>query len=1037
VRCPGCERENPDEARFCLQCGAHLIISCPACGVALPLGARFCLECGRAVTATRVPASYTPRHVSEQILAVRGAIEGERKQVSVLFCDIVQSSALAAERGPEEFHRVIDRFFHAAAAEVHRYEGTINQFLGDGFMALFGAPIACEDHARRAVLAALGIAAQAEMQVRIGINSGLVVVGTIGDDLRVDYTAFGDTTMLAARLQAAAAPGAVLVSQHTAELVRGYFQTEEVAPVQVKERTVHPVKVTGLGTRTARIAVGDELSPFTGRDRELAELQQVLEVTLDGEGQVVGLVGDPGLGKSRLALEFCQRAGPRAAVLEGRCQPYGASIAYLPLFELVRNGCGIAAADPPDLVGAKIELKVKALELDISLAHYLRHAFGVPAGDPALAVLDPQAMRARTFEALRRLLVTQAARRPLVVLVEDLHWIDKTSEDFLAEFTGELPSVPVMLLATYRPGYSPPWTGRSFTSQLALRPLSAAASEQIVAWILPGMDPSAGAPIAARGEGNPFFVEELARTIRDHVAGKAGGTVPETVQQVLAARIDRLSADQKAAIQVAAVLGREFSLDLAEEIWDARAPLEARLLELKELEFLRERHGPAERTFVFKHALTREVAYDGMLQARRRDLHGQAGAAVEHSQANRFEHCELLAYHYSRSADPARAIPYLAVAADRAKNRYANEEAIGLHEEGLSIVRNLPAGTNRDSQELAILEAMAAPLTARHGYASPVLQQTLERTIALAESLGRKDSMITGLVSLWTSRFVQGRTADGYQIANRALTLVEDSELSGQAHFAVGASAVSLGKPAEGLHHLELAAQLAGKAVWLSIGTRADVHSTAWAAHAHWLLGHDAAALSACHQAITLARSIDHPFCLAVALAYGCITHQMRHNVSALRDDVGELRELCDRYGFAYYREWALILDGWSRMDEPGLGLAQQGVSNLKAQGSFARMPYWLSLLADLLAGNNRPDAARATLDAALVAAQDHDDLWWLPEVMRMRAAHDEEQAAVSRLRSAAQMASAQGVVALLRRCERDLADRGARLPASGVVPTT
>jgi class 3 adenylate cyclase len=1037
VRCPGCERENPDEARFCLQCGAHLIISCPACGVALPLGARFCLECGRAVTATRVPASYTPRHVSEQILAVRGAIEGERKQVSVLFCDIVQSSALAAERGPEEFHRVIDRFFHAAAAEVHRYEGTINQFLGDGFMALFGAPIACEDHARRAVLAALGIAAQAEMQVRIGINSGLVVVGTIGDDLRVDYTAFGDTTMLAARLQAAAAPGAVLVSQHTAELVRGYFQTEEVAPVQVKERTVHPVKVTGLGTRTARIAVGDELSPFTGRDRELAELQQVLEVTLDGEGQVVGLVGDPGLGKSRLALEFCQRAGPRAAVLEGRCQPYGASIAYLPLFELVRNGCGIAAADPPDLVGAKIELKVKALELDISLAHYLRHAFGVPAGDPALAVLDPQAMRARTFEALRRLLVTQAARRPLVVLVEDLHWIDKTSEDFLAEFTGELPSVPVMLLATYRPGYSPPWTGRSFTSQLALRPLSAAASEQIVAWILPGMDPSAGAPIAARGEGNPFFVEELARTIRDHVAGKAGGTVPETVQQVLAARIDRLSADQKAAIQVAAVLGREFSLDLAEEIWDARAPLEARLLELKKLEFLRERHGPAERTFVFKHALTREVAYDGMLQARRRDLHGQAGAAVEHSQANRFEHCELLAYHYSRSADPARAIPYLAVAADRAKNRYANEEAIGLHEEGLSIVRNLPAGTNRDSQELAILEAMAAPLTARHGYASPVLQQTLERTIALAESLGRKDSMITGLVSLWTSRFVQGRTADGYQIANRALTLVEDSELSGQAHFAVGASAVSLGKPAEGLHHLELAAQLAGKAVWLSIGTRADVHSTAWAAHAHWLLGHDAAALSACHQAITLARSIDHPFCLAVALAYGCITHQMRHNVSALRDDVGELRELCDRYGFAYYRAWALILDGWSRTDEPGLGLAQQGVSNLKAQGSFARMPYWLSLLADLLAGNNRPDAARATLDAALVAAQDHDDLWWLPEVMRMRAAHDEEQAAVSRLRSAAQMASAQGVVALLRRCERDLADRGARLPASGVVPTT
>jgi len=987
------------------------------------------------VTAARVPATYTPRHVSEQILAVRGAIEGERKQVSVLFCDIVSSSALAAKLGPEEFHLVIEQFFEAALAEVHRYEGTVNQFLGDGFMALFGAPIAREDHARRAVLAALGIAARAEVRIRIGINSGLVVVGTIGDDLRVDYTAFGDTTVLAARLQAAAEPGAVLISQHTAELVRGYFQVEEVAPVQVKERTVYPVRVTGLGTRTARVASGDELSPFTGRDRELAELQRGLEVAVGGEGQVVGLVGDPGLGKSRLALEFCQLAQPQAAVLEGRCQPYGASIAYLPLFELIRNACGIATDDPPDLVGAKIERKVKALELDVSLAHYLRHAFGVPAGDPALAAPDPAAIRARTFEALRRLLVALAGQQPLVVLIEDLHWIDQTSEEFLAGFAGELPSVPVMLLATYRPGYSPPWAGKSFTSQLALRPLSVTASERIVTSILAGGDLDAAAVIAERGEGNPFFLEELARTIRDQAAGEAGDIVPETVQQVLAARIDRLSADQKAAIQLAAVLGREFSLDLAAEIWDAPVPLEAQLLELKGLEFLRERHGPAERTFVFKHALTREVAYDGMLQARRRDLHGRAAAAVEHSQANRFEQCELLAYHYSRSGDPARAIPYLAVAADRAKNRYANEEAVGLYKEALSIARDLPAGTDRDSQELAILEAMAAPLAARSGYAYPELQQTLERSIDLAESLGRRTSTITGLVSLWGCRVVQGRAADAYQIALRTFALVEGSELAGQGHFALGGSAVGLGRPAEGLRHLELAAKLAGTAVWLSIGTRADVHSTAWAAHAHWLLGHDAEALSACRQAIALARSIDHPFCLAVALAYGCITHQMRQDLSALREHVGELHELCDRYGFAFYREWPLILAGCSREDETGLDLAKRGIGNLRAQGALTRMPYWMSLLADLLARNNRLDEARATLDAALAAAQDHDDLWWLPEVMRMRAAYDEEQAAVSRLRSAAQMASAQGAVALLRRCERDLAGRGARLPAPGAVP--
>jgi len=684
VRCPGCGRENLGQARFCSQCGARLGVACAGCGAAPPPGARFCPHCGRALAAA--PASYTPRHISEQILAVRGAVEGERKQVTVLFCDIVRSSDLAVRLGPEDFHQVVDRFFRVALAEVHRYEGTINQFLGDGFMALFGAPIAHEDHARRAVLAALGIVAQSEVQVRIGINSGLVVVGTIGDDLRVDYTAFGDTTVLAARLQAAAEPGAVLVSQRTAGALRGYFRLEEVPPVRVKERTVRPLRVMGPGSRTAPVAAGDVLSPFTGRDAELAELGRALEVAAGGEGQVVGLVGDPGLGKSRLALEFRQVAGSRAGVLEGRCLSYGAGIPYLPLFELVRQACGIRVGEEPDVAGSKIELKIKSLELDVSLAQYLRHAFGLKTSDPALAQLDPQAIRARTFGALRALLVAEAARRPLVMLVEDLHWIDQTSQDFLAEFADDLPSVPVLLLVTYRPGYSPPWIGKSFASQLALRPLSPAAGERIVASVLGG-DVAGAAAIAARGEGNPFFLEELARAVRDQAAGAADGSVPETVQQVLASRIDKLGPDQKAALQLAAVLGREFPLDLAEQVWDGQAPLQARLEELKGLEFLRERYGAAERTFVFKHALTREVAYDGMLRTRRRHLHGRAGAALEQSQASqRFEHYDLLAYHYSHSADPTRAIPYLVAAGDRARDRYANEEAIAEYSQAVSLI---------------------------------------------------------------------------------------------------------------------------------------------------------------------------------------------------------------------------------------------------------------------------------------------------------------------------------------------------------------
>jgi class 3 adenylate cyclase/tetratricopeptide (TPR) repeat protein len=745
-----------------------------------PPEARFCPGCGRSAAAASVPADYTPRHIREQILAARGAIEGERKQVSVLFCDIVHSTALAAELGPEEFHLAIDRFFSVALAEVHRYEGTINQFLGDGFMALFGAPIAHENHARRAILAALGIAARAQVTIRIGINSGLVVMGKIGDDLRVDYTAFGDTTILAARLEAAAAPGAILVSQRTAELVRGYFRLEEVAPVQVKERTVHPLRVIGLGTRTGRIAAGDRLSPFTGRDRELADLEQALEVAVGGEGQVVGLAGDPGLGKSRLALEFCRVAEDRANVIEGRCLSYGTSIPYLPLFEVVRTACGITADAAADLVAAKIELRVKALELDVSLAHYLQHAFGVTDGDQRLAGLEPQAMRDRAFEALRRLLVAEAARRPLVVLVEDLHWIDQTSEDFLIGFTGELPSAPIMLLVTYRPGYSPPWSGRSFASQLALRPLSAAASQAIVASVMVGRDRAAVATIAKRGEGNPFFLEELARAVRDRTTDAAGGTVPETVQEILAARIDRLSADQKAALQLAAVLGREFSLDLAEEVWDGNVSLEALLQELKGLEFLRERHGAVERTFVFKHALTRDVAYDGMLQAHRHQLHGQAGAALEQSDASqRFEHCELLAYHYSRSAEPARAIPYLVAAGDGARDRYANEEAIALYSHAITLIDGL------DGDEW----------TGTYG--------------AVWESLGR--------VLVRLSRY--DAAVDAYQ---RGLTAVRDALQEARLHVLCSEAEEGAHRYSAALAHCDLAEQALGPAAatadpqWLS-----------------------------------------------------------------------------------------------------------------------------------------------------------------------------------------------------------------------------
>ena len=679
--------------------------TCDDCGANLPQYSKFCPECGHAVEATPSPSTYTPRHLSDQILAIRSAIEGERKQVSVLFCDIVRSPELAAQAGPEEYHRVVDRFFALALAEVHRYEGTVNQFLGDGFMALFGAPIAHEDHARRAALAALSVKERTEIDFRIGINSGSVIVGAIGDDLRMEYTASGDTTVLAARLHGAARPGDVLVSSATARYLRGYFDLQEAEPVTLNGRTAPALRVTGRGRRTSPIdEEHQQLTPLSGRHDELESLRQALRSAAAGQGQVVGLSGDPGLGKSRLAHELRLVADVDAVVLQGRCLPFGTAVPYLPILDLVREACGIAPEDDRETVAAKIGATLEELHLDPDSGRYLHYALDVTSGDAELVTLESASIKGRTFAALRRLLLAKASR-PLLVVIEDAHWIDRTSEEFLTELVDELPSVPALLLTTYRPGYNPPWLGKSYVTQIALRPLSRDAGEPIVAAIL-GDAGDATERIVDRGEGNPFFLEELARAARQETESGSDDSIPITVQDVLAARIDGLDARDKNAVRVASVLGREFSLDLIESVWDGDGPLLPALDELKRREFLREQHGGPERTFVFTHALTREVAYDGLLDERRLSLHARAGAAVERSHADRLhEKYELLAFHYSQSSERERAADYLELANRKAAGQHAMEEALGYFYEALAILEELPdSEENRRRRLLLVLD---------------------------------------------------------------------------------------------------------------------------------------------------------------------------------------------------------------------------------------------------------------------------------------------------------------------------------------------
>ncbi len=775
---------------------------------------------------------------------------------------------------------------------------------------------------------------------------------------------------------------------------------------------------------------------LVGRLPELGLLQDRWRTAAAGSPGLALVGGGAGVGKTRLVAEIAELARRQGAVVaSSQCFGTSGRLALAPVADWLRNPAVQAAASSLD----------PAWRAEVGRL--------VPAGGrgergAGLRSMADAWQRVRFFEGLARALI--AVGRPVLLVLDNMQWCDQETLAFLTFFLGLASGTPVLVAGTLRndtldedPELAD-WTVRmratGLLTELSLSPLEAADTARLAEAI-------SGRPLLAdevnllqaTTGGFPLYVIEAVRGGVDPGNFDPGNVDPGSVdpgsaprpgdlKAVLRNRLDQATTAAREVAGLAAAVGTNFTLDLLTEASDLGAgSVVGAVDELWRRRIMRE-FGDG---YDFSHDLLRDTAYAQVSPPKRWLLHRRVAQALELLHADDADTVAAqLAAQYARGGRPGRAVAYYRRAADVAAGMFAHAEAIRLHKAALSVVRSLPAGKDKDRQELEVLEAMAAPVNARHGYSSPDLQEALERSIVLAESLGRKDSTLTGLVALWASRFVQGRTADGYQTAARALALVEPgSVLSGQAHFAVGGSAVSLGMLAEGLRHLELAAELASGAMSLTVGTRPDVHVMAWAAHAHWLLGRDDDAVASCHGAIKLARAIDHPYSLAVALAYGSITHQMRHDMSELTDTVAELRELCERYGFAYYREWGLILDGWSSRAEPGIGLARRGVSNLKAEGSFARMPYWLSLLADLQASSGRPADARATLDAAIAAAHAHDDMWWLPEVMRMRAAHDDQEAAIARLRSAAQLASSHGSIALLRRCERDLAGRGVGRP--------
>jgi class 3 adenylate cyclase/tetratricopeptide (TPR) repeat protein len=754
----------------------------------------------------RAPLSYTPHYLAEKILTSKTALEGERKQVTVLFADLKGSMELLADRDPEEARHLLDPVLEHMMAAVHRYEGTVNQVMGDGIMALLGAPIAHEDHAVRACYAALSMQDAirryseevrrthgVEVHIRVGLNSGGVVVRAIDSSLHMDYTAVGQTTHLAARMEQLALPGSIRLTADTLRLVEGYVDVTPLGPVPVKGLPdlieIYELRRAG-GVRTRlQASAARGLTRFVGRDRELDQLRQARERAGAGQGQVVAVIGEPGVGKSRLFWEFTQSHCTQGWLrLESHSVSYGKATPYLPVIDLLKAYCGVDSHDDTRRVHEKVTGKLLTLDrtLEPTLPAMLA-LLDVPAEDATWQALDPQQRRRHTLEAVKRLLIRESQVQPVLLVFEDLHWIDSETQALLDSLVESLPTARLLFLVNYRPEYQHGWSRKMYYTQLRLDPLPPVSAEELLQALL-GDDANLKRLkqlLIERTEGNPFFLEESVRTLIETgvLVGERGAyrlakpldslQVPATVQAVLAARIDRLPPEDKRLLQAAAVIGTEVPWPLVQAIADvSEEALSRGLAQLQAAEFLYETSLFPTRAYTFKHALTHEVAYGGLLRERRRALHARIVEALETLAGDRRDdQVEQLAQHALRGEMWEKVVRYAYQAGTRAADRSAYGQAGACFDQALDALAHLPESQETMAQAFDLHRARQSMHAARRDL-EPLLACS-ENMWALAEALGDPPRLALA-VDLTGNAFSQmGDNVRALAFAQRGLALAE------------------------------------------------------------------------------------------------------------------------------------------------------------------------------------------------------------------------------------------------------------------------
>ena len=857
-----------------------------------------------AQTVAPAPLTYTPSYLAEKILTSRSALEGERKQVTVLFADLKGSMELLAERDPEEARQLLDPVLERMMEAVHRYEGTVNQVMGDGIMALFGAPLAHEDHAVRAGYAALamqesvtryGDALQRSqgvpLQIRVGLNSGEVVVRAIGSDLHMDYTAVGQTTHLAARMEQMAKPGSILITTETLRLAEGYIRATPLGPVLIKglDAPVEVFELIGASgiRRRLQATAARGLTRFVGRDTEFAALVQALEQAGAGHGQVVAVVGEAGVGKSRLTYEFLHSHHMQGwRVLESASVSYGKATPYFPVLDLLRRYAYLDERDDARTIRAKVTGQLLTLDeaLQDTIPPLLALLDALPDDSPFLA-LDPPQRRQRTLAALKRVLLRESQVQPVLVVFEDLHWLDTETQALLDSLVEGLPTARLLLLANYRPEYQHGWGNKTYYAQLRLDPLPPASADVFLQALL-GDDPGLASLkplLVARTAGNPFFLEESVRTLVETgvLVGAPGAyrlaqalpaiQVPATVQAVLAARIDRLPPEEKHLLQTAAVIGTEVPLLLLQTIAELpEATLHRGLAHLQAAEFLYETRLFPEQAYTFKHALTHEVAYGSLLQERRRILHARIVEALERLAPERLvEQVEHLAHHALRGEVWDKALAYCRQAGEKAMARSAYREAVECFEQALSALSHLPEQRHTLEQAIDLRLALRSALHPSGDWRR--ILALLHEAEVLAEALD--DPRRLAQISLFLS--VHCRYMGTYDqciaAAQRALELATtsgDIVLHALANQRLGTASLAQGDYRRAIDCFrQTVVSLDGARRHERFGQPVlpTVNSRAWLAQCHAELGLFAAGRALGDEGLQIAEAVAHPGSLMFA----------------------------------------------------------------------------------------------------------------------------------------------------------------------------